>query len=78
MEMQIWGYSGKFYLKFNDKRVYGYSIGLVNESNGTEITQISFKKDVPYIMDLTFAKYDFEKNKEHIAGYTNSKIKHIY
>ena len=33
---------------------------------------------MPYIMDFTFTKYDFEKNQEHIKGYTISKISKIY
>ena len=45
------------------KKVYDYSIDLMNESDGPEITQIIVKKGVPYIMDFTFTKYDFEKNQ---------------
>ena len=78
MKMPIWEYNGKFYLKFNDKKVLDYSVDLMNESNGSEITQITFKKDVPYIMDFTFTKYDFEKNKKQITGYTISKNNEIY
>ena len=63
IKMQIWEYNGKFYLKFNGNNVYDYSIGLINESDGSEITQITFKKDVPYIMDFTFTQYGFEKNQ---------------
>ena len=33
-----------------------------------------FKKDVPYIMDLTFSKYDFEKKGEQITRYSISEI----
>ena len=36
--------------------------------------KIEFEKDVPYIMDLTFSKYDFEKNGEQITGYRFSEI----
>ena len=32
------------------------------------------KKDVPYIMDLTFSKYDVEKKGEQITGYSISEI----
>ena len=78
MKMPIWEYNGKFYLKFNDKKVLDYSVDLMNESNGSEITQITFKKDAPYIMDFTFTKYGFEKNQEQITGYTISKINKIY
>ena len=37
-----------------------------------------FKQDMPYIMDLTFTKYDFEKPGERITGYTISTINKIY
>ena len=33
---------------------------------------------MPYILDLTFYKYGFEKHKEHIKGYTISKISKNY
>ena len=36
------------------------------------------KKDIPYIMDLTFKEYDFEKDNETIKGYTISEINKIY
>ena len=36
-----------------------------------------FQKDVPYIMDLSFSKYDFQKNGEQITGYSISEIKCI-
>ena len=78
MKMPIWEYNGKFYLKFNEKKALDYSVDLMNESDGSEITQINLKKDVPYIMDFTFTRYDFEKNKEQITGYTISKINKIY
>ena len=29
---------------------------------------------MPYIMDLTFSKYDFQKNGEQITGYSISGI----
>ena len=32
------------------------------------------EKDVPYIMDFTFSKYDFEKKGEQITGYSISEI----
>ena len=71
--MPIWEYNGKFCLKFSEKAVYDYSIDLMNESDGSEVTQITCKKDVPYIMDFTFTKYGFEKNQEHITGYAFTK-----
>ena len=61
-----------------NKKHYDYSTDLMNESDGSEITQITFEKDVPYVMDFTFAKYGFEKNQEHIKGYTLSEINRNY
>ena len=64
--MPLWGYNDKFYLKINDikfKELLG---------------EIEFKKDVPYIMDLAFSKYDFQKNGEQITGYSISEINEIY
>ena len=63
VKMPIWEYNDKYYLKINAVKV--------------KETQISFQKDVPYIMDLTFTKYDFEKNGEHIKGYSISEINKI-
>ena len=37
-----------------------------------------FKKDHPYIMDLTVSKYDFEKGGEQITGYSIFEINKIY
>ena len=47
--MYIWYYNDKFCLKINDVKI--------RELPG----EIEFKKDNPYIVDLTFSKYDFEK-----------------
>ena len=60
LKMQIWDYNDKFSLKINDLKI--------RELPG----EIEFKKDVPYIMDLTFSKYDFQKNGEQITGYSIS------
>ena len=40
--------------------------------------EIEFKKDKPYIIDLTFSKYDFQKKGEQITGYSISEINKIY
>ena len=37
-----------------------------------------FKRNLPYITDLTFTKYDFEKNGEQIIGYPVSGINKTY
>ena len=66
LEMLIWDYNGKFYLKINDVKIRE----LPNEH--------VLKKDVPYIMDLTFSKYDCQKGGEQITGYRISEINEIY
>ena len=64
--MPIRDYNDKFFLKVNDLRI--------RELRG----EIEFRKDVPYIMDLTFSNYDFEKNAEQFTGYSISDINKIY
>ena len=66
MEIPIWEYNNKFYLEINAVKVKEARF------------EHGFKKDVPYIMDLTFTKYDFQKGGEQITGYSISEInKHI-
>ena len=62
LKMPIWDYNDKFYLKTNDLNI--------KELPGERV----FQKDVPYIMDITFRKYDFEKNGEQITGYSICEI----
>jgi len=78
MKIPVWEYNEKYYLKFNDKRLYEYSVNKYNEDEANGIEQIIFKKDIPYIMDLTFKEYSFKKNGETIKGYTISEINKIY
>ena len=66
LKMPLWDYNDKLYLKINDIKI--------KELPG----EIEFKKDVPYIMDITFRKYDFQKNGEQITGYSISEINKIY
>ena len=66
LEMPLWDYNGKFFLKVNDLKI--------KELLGVRV----FQKDVPYIMDLTFSKYDFQKNGEQITGYSISEINKHY
>ena len=66
MEMQILDYSDKLYLEINDIKI--------KELPGDRV----FQKDVPYIMELTFSTYDFQKNGEQITGYSISEINKIY
>ena len=66
LKMPIWDYNDKIYLKINDVKIKE----LPNEH--------VFQKDVPYIFDITFSKYDFQKNGEQITGYSISEINKIY
>jgi len=66
LKMPLWDYNDKFYLKINDIKI--------KELPG----DTSFQKDVPYIFDITFKKYDFQKNGEQIIGYSISEINKIY
>ena len=66
LKMPLWDYNDKFYLKINGIKIKE----LPNEH--------TFQKDVPYIMDITFRKYDFEKNGEQITGYSICEINKIY
>ena len=66
LKMPIWDYNDKFYFKINDVKI-------------KELPDYpTFQKDVPYIMDITFRKYDFEKNGEQITGYSISEINKTY
>ena len=58
--MPVWKYNGEFYLPNNDKTITGYAVE-VSRTDG-EIEVISFTKCMPYIMDLTFYIYGFQKN----------------
>ena len=66
LRIPIWDYNDKIYLKINDVKI-------------KELTDYpTFQKDLPYIMDITFKKYDFEKKGEQITGYSISEINKIY
>ena len=66
LKMPIWDYNDKFYLKINDVKI-------------KELPDYpTFQKDVPYIMDIIFKKYDFEKKGEQIIGYSISEINKTY
>ena len=62
LKMPIWDYNNKFCPKINDVKIRELPC------------EIEFTKDVPYIMDLTFSKYEFEKKGEQITGYSISEI----
>ena len=66
LKMPLWDYNDKSDLKANDLKI--------RELPG----DIEFTKDVPYIMDLTSSKYDFQKNGDQITGYSISEINKIY
>ena len=66
LKMPIWDYNEKFYLKINDVKIKE----LPDEP--------TFEKDIPYIMDITFSKYDFKKGDDQVTGFSISKINKIY
>ena len=66
LKMPVWDYNDKFHLKTYDIKI--------RELPGEHV----FQKDAPYIMDLTFSKYDFEKKGEQITGYSIFEINKIY
>ena len=49
MKKPIWEYSGKYDLKINAVKVKELPV------------EACFKQDNPYIIDITFSKYDFQK-----------------
>ena len=58
------------------KEVPGYAVDKSKTAGDIEV--ISFTKDVPYVLDLTFYRYEFEKPKEMIKGYKSYRINDIY
>ena len=61
MKIPVWEYNEKYYLKFNDKRLYDYSVNRFNEDGKNGLEQQVFNNYIPYIMDLTFKEYSFTK-----------------
>ena len=66
MEIPIWEYNNQLYMNITAVKVKEAQV------------ENCFKKDVPYIMDLMFTKYDFQKNGEHINGCSISEINKNY
>ena len=66
LNMPIWDYNDELYLKINDLKIRGLP------------GNIEFKEYVPYLMDITFSKYEFQKNGDQITGYSISEINNIY
>ena len=61
--MQVWTCNDQWHLKFNDTTVIDYRVDLSNESPECNIELFSFAKYLPYIMGLTFYKYEIVKRK---------------
>ena len=58
--------------------MFQISVDRVNANAKNGIEKHAFKKDMPYTMDLTFTKYDFQKSGESIKCYIISKMNTIY
>ena len=66
LKIPVWEYNEKYYLKFNDKRLHEYSVNRYNEDEKNGIELVVFKKDIPYIMDVTFKEYNFQKKVKQL------------
>ena len=74
--MPVWKYDEKCYLTNIDKEVTDYAVGKSKTEGGFGV--INFTTDMPYILDLTFYRYEFEKYNEVIKGYTISTNNKTY
>ena len=50
------------------KKVTDYAVDKSKPDGDIEV--INFTKYMPYTLDLTFYRHEFEKHKGHIKGYT--------
>ena len=80
LNMPVWKYNDKCYLKNKDKQITDYAVDKSKTEGGIEV--INFTKDMPYILDLTFYRYELEKSNEVNKGYTifeiNNKLLNYY
>ena len=61
-EKLFWEHHGKYYLEINAVQIKEL------------LVETCFKQDNPYIVELTFSKYDFQKGGEQITGYSFSEV----
>ena len=73
MKKPIWEYNNTFYLKINAVKVMLICYGKMRCR-----LKLASKKDIPYIMDLSFTKYDFQKNGEQITGHSILKLLKVF
>ena len=59
--MLVWKYNEECYLRIKGKRVIDYAVDRSKTDGDIEV--INFTKGMPYILDLTFYRYEFEKMK---------------
>ena len=79
MKMPVWKYNDKCYIKTNQQKINQYAIDQSNKTQDGETDTVEFEQEHPYIMDLTFNKYEFEKETENILkGYIISEIYKTY
>ena len=72
LKMPVWKYNEICYPAINDKRVTDYAVDKSKTEGDIEV--IICSKDMPYILDWTFYRYEVEKYNEAIKGYTISKV----
>ena len=73
----VWKNNEMCYPTINENKATEYRVDVSNASPEGKTKLFSFTKDMPYIMDLTFYRNEFEKAGEQIKGYTISKITNI-
>ena len=74
--MPVWKYNERCCLKISYKQVIDYAVGKSKTEGDIEV--VSFTKDMPYILDVTFYRYGFKKPNEVIKGFTISKTNKIH
>ena len=60
VKMPIWKYNDKCYPETTDRQVVEYRVDLSTEIPECKIGLFSLSKDMSYIVDLTFYKYEFK------------------
>ena len=73
LKCPFWKYIDKLYLKYNDKRVTDYAVDKPKTDGDIEV--LNFTKYMPYILYLTFYKYEIEQIKNTLKDIQFLKYK---
>ena len=63
LKMPVWTYNDKCYYKNNDNKLLNTELIYHMKFPNAEFSYLVLQKYMPYIMDLTFHKYEFEQIK---------------